>query len=79
MRKIDVVDGRLPAAGAAFDAAVRATVVGPVAGMVGALMRWQARLVEREALRRLDARLLSDIGVSRPAAAAEAAKPFWSA
>ena len=43
--------------------------------------RWcawcSARSRQREALSRLDDRLLEDIGVTRQQANAEAAKPFW--
>jgi uncharacterized protein YjiS (DUF1127 family) len=39
--------------------------------------RWCARSRQRRALTDLDDRLLRDIGVSRSAAAREAAKPFW--
>jgi uncharacterized protein YjiS (DUF1127 family) len=38
---------------------------------------WSNRSREREALGELDDRLLKDIGVSREAAAKEAARPFW--
>ena len=38
---------------------------------------WCARSRQRRALADLDDRLLKDIGVSRSAAAREAAKPFW--
>jgi len=41
------------------------------------LRRWWQTRRQRQALRRLDARLLRDIGVSRDAAAREAARPFW--
>ncbi len=40
---------------------------------------WRERAVQRRALARLDDRLLSDIGVSRGEALAEADKPFWRA
>jgi uncharacterized protein YjiS (DUF1127 family) len=39
--------------------------------------RCSARSRQREALSRLDDRLLEDIGVTRQQANAEAAKPFW--
>jgi uncharacterized protein YjiS (DUF1127 family) len=39
--------------------------------------RCSARTRQREALSRLDDRLLEDIGVTRQEANAEAAKPFW--
>jgi uncharacterized protein YjiS (DUF1127 family) len=40
---------------------------------------WRARARERRVLRELDARTLSDIGVSRYDVAIEAAKPWWRA
>jgi uncharacterized protein YjiS (DUF1127 family) len=40
---------------------------------------WQSRRRTRLALRRLDARLIADIGVTMSAARKEAAKPFWTA
>lgn len=44
-------------------------------------LRWcarcSARSRQREALSKLDDRLLDDIGVTRRQASAEAAKPFW--
>jgi uncharacterized protein YjiS (DUF1127 family) len=39
--------------------------------------RRSARSRQREALSRLDDRLLEDIGVTRQQANAEAAKPYW--
>jgi uncharacterized protein YjiS (DUF1127 family) len=39
--------------------------------------RCSARSRQREALSKLDDRLLDDIGVTRQQANAEAAKPFW--
>jgi uncharacterized protein YjiS (DUF1127 family) len=38
---------------------------------------WQERGRQRRALRRLDDRLLDDIGVTRAAATREAGAPFW--
>lgn len=38
---------------------------------------WRFRARSRRDLESLDARLLEDIGVSRPLASREAAKPFW--
>lgn len=38
---------------------------------------WQRRWKSRRDLRRLDERLLRDIGVDRRAALEEACKPFW--
>ncbi|WP_225030037.1 DUF1127 domain-containing protein [Xinfangfangia pollutisoli] len=44
-----------------------------------ALPRAAARRRQRQALLRLDARLLADIGISRAQALAEAALPAWNA
>ncbi len=41
------------------------------------LEEWNARERQRRRLAELDDRLLGDIGVSRQAAASEAAKGFW--
>ena len=41
------------------------------------LLQWQARADERLRLARMDDRLLGDMGLSRAAAAHEAALPFW--
>jgi uncharacterized protein YjiS (DUF1127 family) len=38
---------------------------------------WLARIRQRQALARLDDRLLRDIGVTRDQAKAESRKPFW--
>jgi uncharacterized protein YjiS (DUF1127 family) len=38
---------------------------------------WRERVRQREALKRLDDRLLDDVGLSREQARREAAKPFW--
>lgn len=46
---------------------------------VGTLLRWSDRIQQRQALAEMDARMLSDIGVSTTAAVVEARKPFWSA
>jgi len=43
------------------------------------LLRWQERARQRAALAALDDHLIKDMGLSRGAAAAEAAKPFWRA
>lgn len=42
------------------------------------LGEWSARERQRRRLAELDDRLLDDIGISREAAAAEAAKGFWA-
>ncbi|MCW8890842.1 MAG: DUF1127 domain-containing protein [Sedimenticola sp.] len=41
------------------------------------IMTWTERHRQRTALLRLDDRMLSDIGISRCEAEAEASKPFW--
>ena len=43
----------------------------------GALATWNSRQAQRRHLLELDDRLLSDMGLSREQAEAEAAKPFW--
>ena len=45
--------------------------------LVHQIVDWIDRCRQRGALAELDQRLLDDIGVSREAAAREAAKPFW--
>lgn len=41
------------------------------------ILLWMERAEQRRQLARLDNHLLKDIGVTRPEAAREAAKPFW--
>ena len=41
------------------------------------VLTWQEREMQRRQLMALDARLLTDMGVSRADAAAEYNKPFW--
>jgi uncharacterized protein YjiS (DUF1127 family) len=57
----------------------RRRILGPIWG--ARFWRWCAwcssRSRQREALSRLDDRLLEDINVTRQQADAEAAKPFW--
>jgi len=61
------------AAGNALGAALR-----PVPGrLLDALFAWRERALQRRRLLQLDARMLSDIGLSRADAENEAAKPFW--
>jgi uncharacterized protein YjiS (DUF1127 family) len=38
---------------------------------------WRGRARQRKALKRLDDRLLDDVGLSREQARRETAKPFW--
>ncbi len=45
--------------------------------LVETLLTWQRRADERGRLATLDARLLSDMGISEAEAAREAAIPFW--
>ncbi len=41
------------------------------------LLRWHHRVNERQALVKLDDRLLQDIGIERSQAVRESEKPFW--
>ncbi len=69
-----------PAAGAsqsALDAIARLARL-PLA-ILETLLVWQERDQQRRHLAALDDRLLSDMGISRAAAAREAAIPFWRA
>ena len=45
--------------------------------MLGHLAVWRARSTGRRELMAMDARMLSDIGLSPSLAYAEASKPFW--
>ncbi len=54
-----------------------AAALGPRRGWAARIRLWIAAATERDALARLDARLLRDIGVTREAAHREAARPFW--
>ncbi len=47
--------------------------------LIETLLAWQDRANQRHQLAQLDDRALTDIGVSRGAAMAEANKPFWQA
>jgi uncharacterized protein YjiS (DUF1127 family) len=46
--------------------------------LIARLRAVQARHASRQALARMDARLLADIGLTREQALREAAKPFWA-
>jgi uncharacterized protein YjiS (DUF1127 family) len=48
-------------------------------GLFDAVRRWRRIAAERDALARLDAHMLNDIGVGQAAAEREAARPFWDA
>ena len=50
-----------------------------LAWLAAAGSTWHARARQRSALLELSDYMLCDIGVSRPAAVGEAAKPFWRA
>jgi uncharacterized protein YjiS (DUF1127 family) len=50
-----------------------------VTRVLNRLYLWQDRAEQRARLSEMDARMLKDIGVTRPEAAAEARKPFWTA
>ena len=45
--------------------------------LIEPLVKWNERSKQRYELLAMDDRLLSDIGISRAQAEAEAAKPFW--
>ena len=45
--------------------------------VIETILLWMERAEQRRQLARLDDHLLKDIGVTRPEAAREAAKPFW--
>ena len=47
--------------------------------VVSLVLLWAERAAQRRVLARLDPHELADIGVTRAAALAEAAKPFWQA
>lgn len=55
----------------------RAGFAGFVRRALETLTRWQQRADGRRTLLSLDARTLSDIGISRADAVREADKPFW--
>lgn len=46
-------------------------------GLLAWLLRFDALYRQRRQLRRLDARMLWDIGLERQAAEAEASRPLW--
>ncbi len=52
-------------------------LMAPFVAVIGTLFSWQERLSARDSLRDVDARLLSDMGISVEEAKSEAAKPFW--
>lgn len=57
---------------------VATPVVGPLAMRLTATLRlWRERARMRGELRRIDERLLADVGLSVRDADREAAKPFW--
>ena len=56
---------------------IRTGFAGFLRRAAGTLTRWQQRADGRRALLSLDARTLSDIGISRADAVREADKPFW--
>ncbi len=45
--------------------------------LIEALYTWQGRIEERNRLRQLDDRMLSDMGLSRADVEREASLPFW--
>lgn len=50
---------------------------GVVSAIVTTLLTWQDRLRQRQSLRELDDRSLSDMGISRSDVEYEVSKPFW--
>lgn len=62
-----------------IQSSVRATNWGLSVGkaVLGTLELWMNRIRQRQALARLDDRLLRDVGLSREIVDAEANKPFW--
>lgn len=56
----------------------RDTAMSVLRNLVGEIHGWNQRVRQRQALAKLDDRLLEDVGISRPAAAIEANKPFWT-
>ena len=53
------------------------TLAAMVSGAVEAIAVWRVRAIQRRRFMELDARLLSDIGLSRADAVSEAEKPYW--
>ncbi|MEO1292440.1 MAG: DUF1127 domain-containing protein [Pseudomonadota bacterium] len=49
----------------------------PADSLVATLKRWRRVAAERQALARMNAHELADIGLSEEAARVEAARPFW--
>ncbi len=45
--------------------------------ILATLFVWQRRILSRQQLARLDARLLADAGISEAQRQAELSKPFW--
>ena len=56
---------------------VLAGLPGSVREALQLVLTWRRRVAQRDALSKLDGRLLKDIGVSHAEAAREARKPFW--
>jgi uncharacterized protein YjiS (DUF1127 family) len=54
-----------------------ARTAGLVSGMRSVVQVWRARTRTRQALSRLDAHMLRDIGLDAEAAIGEATRPFW--
>jgi len=57
----------------------RRLVAAEVAGVLPGLAVWHRRARDRRALAQLDARMLSDIGMTREQAECETNKRFWQA
>jgi uncharacterized protein YjiS (DUF1127 family) len=58
-------------------AALKRWVVKPVGRAMGNVLKWQERAQERHALKRMDDRMLKDMGLTRADVFRETAKPFW--
>ena len=71
---IDTLSASLPAD---FLAALKRWVVKPVGRAMVRVLQWQERAQERQALERMDERMLKDMGLSKADVARETTKKFW--
>ena len=71
---IDTLSASLPAD---FSAALKRWVVKPVGRAMVRVLQWQERAQERQALERMDERMLKDMGLSKADVARETTKKFW--
>lgn len=65
-------------AGPGYPAHARGSL-SPVGRLLALALTWQERTRQRQALARMDDRMLKDIGLSRADVFLEARKPFWQA